>query len=669
MADSEKGGEIRNIGILAHVDAGKTTLTEQLLAACGAIREAGDVDAGTALTDWLPVERRRGISVKTACARLEIGGTAVNLIDTPGHVDFAGEVERSLGALDGAVLVVSAVEGVQAHTVLLWEALRTMRLPALIVINKIDRTGSRSQGVLSQIRRELAGCLPLAMQRADGEGSGDCAVRARRLAEPDFREEALLAAAEATPSLEDTFLSGEPVPDAQLDAALTDAARAGRLTPVLLASAKQKVGIDELAEGIVRFLPPAPTDETGPLSGLVFAVDHDPVMGKGAHVRLFSGCLRNRDAAPVAPRDGDDGKMAMEASPAAAEKITQIRRVTGAHAADIGRLRAGEIGVLYGLSGVRTGDVLGEDRRRAAPPLAVPLLMVQVYPENEEALPRLMEALRELADEDPLLQLTWVPEKRELTIRITGLIQLEILTERLLDRYNLKARFSPPSVIYKETPTAPGVGYESYTMPKPCWAKVELRIEPRPRGSGVTFVSAIKEGTLPGRYQHHVEISLRETIQQGIYGWESTDAAFTLIGGEHHPVHTHPLDFFVATPVAVLRGLTDCGSALLEPLHRVRLTAQEGLLGRVIGDILGMRGEFDSPVITGDTFTLEATLPVATSLDYPVTFRSLTGGKGGYSSRFAGYRECPLELGATTPRRGVDPLDRPKWILSRRGAL
>lgn len=647
--------DIRNIGILAHVDAGKTTLTEQLLYLCGAVRQPGNVDEGTAQTDWLEVEKRRGISVKTACARLEYGGGVVQLIDTPGHVDFAGEVERSLAALDGAVLVLSAVEGVQAHTLLLWEALRRMDLPVLLVINKIDRAGSRVADVLDQIGRELtAACLPV--QRAEGEGDAACAVLPRPFADPVFREEALLAAAEADPALEDAYLEGRPVDDETLEKALTRAARAGKLTPVLLASAKLGVGMRELMDGIVRFLPPADTRENTPLSGVVFAIEHDPVMGKAAHVRLFGGQLRNRDAVPVL------GRSEME-------KITQIRRISGSRATDAGVLRGGEIGALYGLPSIRAGDILGAQERRRPGRLAVPLLLVRAFPSCEEELSPLLDALRELSEEDPLLGLEWNREKREIYLRITGKIQLEILSERLAGRYRLHANFSAPSVIYKETPAAPGEGSERYTMPKPCWACLTLRMEPLPRGSGIVYRSVIKEKELPYRYQHHVETSVRETLAQGIHGWEVTDAAITLTAGEHHPIHTHPLDFFVATPVAFLRALTACGSRLLEPLVQVRLTAGEAYLGRVIGDILAMRGEFDSPVVTRDTFTLEAVLPVATSLDYPVTFRSLTSGKGSYSSRFAGYRECPPGCGEDTPRRGVDPLDRARWILHARSAM
>lgn len=647
--------EYRSIGLLAHVDAGKTSLTEQLLYAGGALRQAGDVDSGTARTDWLEVEKRRGISVKTACARLEQDGSVLQIVDTPGHVDFAGEVERSLAALDGAVLVISAVEGVQAHTALLWDALRRMKIPTLIAVNKIDRAGSRTAQVLDAVREELQAHL-LPLQRIRREGEDDCAVEPFTLGEPAFREEALIAAAEGSPAIEAAYIEGRPVADAALEEALAAETAAGRLTPVVFTSAKQGVGISELLEAIRRFLPAADTRTDTPLSGVVFALDHDPVMGKAAHVRLFGGQLHNRDAVPVRGREEE-------------EKITQIRRVSGGKGEDVGLLRAGEIGTLYGLPSICTGDVIGTADIPHGCSLAVPLLLVQAFPASEEELASLMTALGELADEDPLLQLEWNREKRELYLRITGMMQLEILAERLRDRYGLQAQFSAPSVIYKETPAGPGIGFESYTMPKPCWAVVKLAIEPLPRGSGIVYKSVIKEKELPYRYQNHVQTSVMETLKQGIHGWEVTDAAITLVGGQHHAIHTHPLDFFVATPVAVLRGLTDCGSKLLEPLVQVRLTAAEELLGRVIGDILAMRGTFDSPVITPGTFTLEAVLPVATSLEYPVTFRSLTSGKGGYSSRFAGYQECPPGCGEDTPRRGVDPLDRAKWILYARSAL
>ena len=280
-----------------------------------------------------------------------------------------------------------------------------------------------------------------------------------------------------------------------------------------------------------------------------------------------------------------------------------------------------------------------------------------------------MEALQELTQEDPLLDLEWIPESRELLLRITGKIQLEVLTEVIRERYSLEVSFSNPTVIYKETPASTAEGEEVYLAPKPCWAIVKLLVEPLPRGSGIQFESVIKEKELPYRYQNHVRQSLPEALKQGRKGWEVTDAKFTLIGGQHHHVHTHPLDFFVATPVAVQRALVNCGTLLLEPMVRVTLSAQEELLGKVIRDMVAMRGEFDTPLIHQGQFTLEAQLPVATSLDYPTTFRSMTSGKGAYASQFIGYQECPPGEGKEASRRGVDPLDHAKWILYARSAM
>lgn len=379
-------------------------------------------------------------------------------------------------------------------------------------------------------------------------------------------------------------------------------------------------------------------------------------MGKAAHLRVFSGTLENRDSVPLPQGDGT-------------QKITQIRRFYGQKAVDVGRLGPGEVGAVYGLSAVRAGDVLGEAPPRPACQLAVPLLQVQAFAQEPDKLPALVEALQELSQEDPLLDLEWVPESRELHLRITGKIQLEVLTERIQQRYGLAVSFSEPTVIYKETPASAAQGEEVYLAPKPCWAVVRLLVEPLTRGSGIQFESIIKEKELPYRYQNHVRQSLPEALRQGRKGWEVTDAKFTLIGGQHHHVHTHPLDFFVATPVAVQRALVNSGTLLLEPMVRVTLSAQEELLGKVIRDMVAMRGAFDTPILHQGTFTLEADLPVATSLDYPTAFRSMTSGKGVYASAFLGYQECPPGEGKEAPRRGVDPLDHAKWILTARSAM
>ncbi len=650
-----KPDKIINIGIVAHVDAGKTTLTEQLLYASGVLRKVGRVDDGTAQTDWLSVERERGISVRASSVSFTKDNVQINLIDTPGHVDFTGEVERSLSILDCAILVISAVEGIQAQTELLFHALRQTGTPTILLLNKIDRVGSDVAGLLGELKTQFSPAI-LPFNVPVGEGGRDCAVCPHSLGDKDFREQCVLALAETDEAWLGRYLAGEELAPAALEDGLNAAIHQGRLFPALCASAAQGVGVEELLAFLTTHLEGSGGRAEDPLSAVVYKVEHDRAMGKVAHVRMFGGTIRNRDSLYVPAVD-------------AQQKVTQIRRFFGGRGTDIGEVSAGELAALYGLTGLRVGDVLGERGSRHQAKLVVPLLKVQVLPGEGGDIAALLAALRELAEEDPLLEMEYFPDEREIQIRITGAIQLEVLTTLLRERYGLAVGFSAPSVIYKETPATTGEGYEAYTMPKPCWAIVRLLIEPGEPGSGLAFSSVVAHDDIYPRYQHHILTSLQETLKQGNHGWEVTDLKVTLIGGGHHLIHTHPMDFFVATPMAVLNGLANTGTTLLEPMVTLRISAQEDLLGKVLGDVVGMRGSFDSPVIRNGSFTLEAKLPLATSLEYPVRLGMLSSGRALVSQSFAGYQPCPLELGQTTPRRGVDPRDRAKWILYKRSAL
>ena len=246
---------------------------------------------------------------------------------------------------------------------------------------------------------------------------------------------------------------------------------------------------------------------------------------------------------------------------------------------------------------------------------------------------------------------------------------MEVIAAFLQDRFGLEAAFDSPSVIYKETPAKAGVGIENYTWPKPCWACIQFDIEPRERGFGFQFESAVGDGVMLSRYQAHLAQTLHGDLKQRLYGWEVTDLKITLTGGSHHLIHTHPLDFFTATPMALMNGLENTGCTLLEPMTTLRMSAGEEHAGRLIRDVLAMRGSFEPPVIHKTELTMVARVPVAESLSYPVEFGSLTGGRGMLSTRFSGYEPCPLELGKTAKRRGLDPRDRAKWILHSRNAL
>ncbi|BDU71339.1 elongation factor G [Mesoterricola silvestris] len=641
-----QGRPVRTLGILAHVDAGKTTLTEQMLFASGAIRALGSVDLGTAHTDGMEVERERGISVRSAVTTFPWRQVEINLIDTPGHVDFGAEVERSLRVLDGAVLVLSAVEGIQAQTAVLWKALRRMGIPTIIFINKTDRMGADPAGVLAQVQRRLT---PLALVLpCPGEAFPQCpgndwAQTVERVAEQD---ETILG----------HWAEGRPVAPELLRERMADLARGGSLHPVLFGAALKGQGVEPLLDAMVDCLPAPAGDVEGPVSGLVFKLEHDKTMGRIAYVRLFGGELRNRDAVA-------------NATQGTLEKITQIRRVRVQRHEDAGLLQAGDIGSVCGLQ-ARIGDVLGD--AGGVPEgcaLAVPLLTVQAFAAQEADFPRLVAALRELADEDPMLGLEWLRDERELHLRIMGVIQMEVLTSLLATRFGLEARFGPPSVIYRETPSGAGEGYVEYTMPKPCWAVMKFALEPGEPGSGVAFASTVRNDAMLLRYQNQVENALPGALKQGLHGWEVTDIRITLVEGQHHLVHTHPLDFAVATPMGIMNGLEATGTTLLEPMLACTITVPAALGNRVIGDILQMRGTFEAPALEGGEFTVEATIPVATSLDYPTRLGSLSGGRGVLSTRFAGYQPCPLELGATSPRRGIDPRDQAKYILAARKAL
>jgi len=629
--------KLLNLGILAHVDAGKTTTVEQMLYVSGGLRTAGSVDKGSTQTDFLPIERQRGISVATASVSIEFNNIRINIIDTPGHMDFTGEVERALSALDGVVLVVSAAEGVQSQTERFWKALREMQIPTVIFLNKIDRMGCDPAVVVKQLQDEFS----------------------EKIIPIPIMEDSILELCENDNGLAAQYLEHGSVSHEAVIASLARQTKECRAFPLVYGAAALGQGIPALLEAIETYLPAFDPAPDGDLSGIVYKIEHDKQAGKIAHVRLFSGKVQNRDAVSC-HRPG-------MAEPFQ-EKVTQIRKLSGQKREDVGFAHGNEIAAICGMTGIKAGDMLGQILHRYQSKIAMPLFSVQVFgPEGKES--QLLQAISELSDEDPLMDYAWNYEERELVIRTMGKIQLEILEYLLLERYGLAVGFSAPSVIYKESVGGTGTGFEAYTMPKPCWAIVKLQVDPLPRGSGFKYSSEAHKSVLQERYQNHVQIAVADAIKQGRLGWEVTDAHFKLLEGESHIYHTHPMDFFLATPIAVMRAIEDAGPILLEPLVKLRLTATEELSGKLIGDIIKMRGEFDSPVIKDGKLEMEAIVPVATSMDYSIKFSSLTSGRGIIKSDFYGYVECPLEMGAISKRRGVDPLDRDKWILFKRGAL
>jgi len=643
--------QLLNLGFLAHVDAGKTTTVEQILYYVGAVRVLGSVDKSNTQADFLPIERERGISVASASITMEWDNLRVNIIDTPGHMDFTGEVERAISVLDAAVLVVSAAEGIQSQTERFWKALREIGIPTIIFLNKIDRLGCLPEAVLTSLHTKLSSKI-IPVTHCQNHGEATATVETHPIS-----EDSILELCENDEELAAQYLEGQIPTAAGTEAALIRQTAACVAFPLVHGAAINGIGIPQLAAAIKKYLPAMPIIRSGDPSGIVYKIEHDKALGKIAHVRLYTGSLKNRDAVTLY-RGGDP----------VTEKITQIRKVSGTKREDTGQISGNEIAAICGLTNAKIGDMIGQIVAKRGARISAPLFTVQVIgPTGKEI--QLLQAISELSDEDPLMDYAWHKEERELVVSIMGKIQLEILEYLLLERYGLAVSFSAPSVIYKETPENRGVGLERYTMPKPCWAVVKLQVDPLSTGSGFQYESIIDGHTLKYRYQNHVATATAEALKQGRLGWEVIDLKVTLIGGEDHKFHTHPLDFFLATPIAVMRALEDAGPILLEPLVKLRLTADETLVGRLIGDIIEMRGEFDTPVIADGKVEMEAIVPVATSMDYPVQFASLTSGKGLINIDFYGYKKCPHELGAMAKRRGIDPLDRDKWILYKRGAL
>jgi ribosomal protection tetracycline resistance protein len=548
------------------------------------------------------------------------------------------------------VLIISAPEGVQAHTELIWQALRAQKIPTLFFANKMDRAGADADGVTAAIATLTDRAVLLqeprgAVDMFAGVQPRDHQYLVDRLASLDLAV------------LERYVETGDVTPD-YLHERLRSAVAACEAFPVLFGSAKLGIGMSELLDGVADYLPAPPhaAVDHAP-AGVVFKLDHDAVMGRVAYVRLFGGRVRARDLVHNATQGHD-------------RKVTQIRKMYARVHEELSEFAAGDIAAVCGLGQVRAGDVLGDPASVPhAPQVAMPLLSVRVRPIQPGDFPRLLEALQQLSDEDPLLDLQWIPEVRELHIKVMGTVQVEILQNMLHSRFHLDALFDPPTVIYRETPARAGEGYEAYTMPKPCWAILRFLIEPGPRGSGLAYGGHVPANRLLPAYQREVERRVPEALKQGLLGWQVTDLRVTLIDGEHHLVHTHPLDWSIATPMAIMNGLANTGTILLEPLYQFRLTVPEECSGKVLGDLLRMRATISTQTFGGTRSLIEGSLPVATSLDYPAHLGMVTGGRGVLTTRYGGYQPAPTDVHATRDRIGVNPLDRAKFILAMRGAL
>uniref|UniRef100_A0AAU1ZSS5 Tetracycline resistance ribosomal protection protein Otr(A) n=1 Tax=Streptomyces sp. NBC_00093 TaxID=2975649 RepID=A0AAU1ZSS5_9ACTN len=615
-----------NIGILAHVDAGKTSLTERLLFDAGAIDRLGSVDAGDTRTDDGAIERQRGITIRSAVAAFTAGDTQINLIDTPGHSDFVAEVERALEVLDGAVLLLSAVEGVQAQTRVLMRTLRRLRLPTLVFVNKIDRAGARSEALLAEIRRRLTPHI-VPLTDVDAVGTPAAHTRPRPLS---FAAEAI---AEVDPGILAALVDGPaPAPD-DLSEALAARTADGSLHPLLFGSALGGQGVPELVGALTRLLPrPIPTATEAPPRGTVFAVRPAPDGGRTAYLRLYEGEVTERQRLTFLRR-------------AAAGRTTEVPgRVTGLDV--IGRrgpLTAGNIAALTGFGAIRVGDRLGELTDRV-PQFAPPTLETLVRARHPEQSARLRSALLTLADQDPLIHARPATDGST-ALLLYGEVQKEVLAATLVQDFGIDAEFEASRVRFLERPAGTGEAYEEYPWldRTRCHATVGLRVEPGPLGSGAVFSYETELGALPRAFHQAIEDTVHASLLAGPCEWPVTDCRVVLVrSGFIGPLST-AADFRALTPVVLRRALERAGTRVYEPYHAFELEIPSGALAPVTGLLASLGAEFGpteggGTTGGGATWQLTGALAARRVREAELRLPGLTHGEGVWWSRPSGDR-------------------------------
>jgi ribosomal protection tetracycline resistance protein len=652
-----------NLGVVAHVDAGKTSLTERLLFSTGVLKVIGSVNAGNTQTDSLALERERGITIRAAVASFEIENVSVNLLDTPGHPDFIAEVERVLGVLDGAVLVISAVEGVQPQTRILMRALRRLRVPTLIFVNKIDRVGAQEGAVLAGIASRLTPDA-VAMGTISHPGSRDARFRPYLPEDPAFRTRLLDLLCRDDDVLLATYLRNEEaVCSDRLLAGLADQTRRGRVHPVFFGSAITGAGTAELLSGIARLLPAVEGELDGPLAGTVFKIERGRAGEKIAYVRLFSGSLHVRDRLVLRGRR---------------EKVSGITVYAAGGLVPRGGVTAGEIAQVTGLVSVRIGDPIGAAApTSSARHFAPPTLETVVEAARCDDKGALHVALSQLAEQDPLIGLGQDDERGEISLSLYGEVQKEVIQATLAREFGIEATFRQTTVICIERLAATGAAVEYIAVePNPYLAGVGLRVEPAVIGSGVQFRLEVQLGSMPYAFIRAVEETVQLTLRQGLHGWQVPDCLVYLTHSGYAPRQSHAhatfdksmsstaSDFRNLTPLVLMDALRQAGTRVFEPVHSFTLELPSAGYGAVLTVLAQLRAVPLAPTAAGASLLLNGTIPAARVHELQQRLPGLTSGEGVLESSFSHY-----QLAEGTPSRSrtdANPLDRAAYLLRLR---
>lgn len=615
-------------GLLAHVDAGKTTLSEGILYLTGGLRKLGRVDHGDAFLDNFALERSRGITIFSKQAVFPLGETEVTLIDTPGHVDFSAEMERALWVMDYAVLVVSGADGIQGHTETLWRLLKAYRIPTFIFVNKMDQDGTDREALLQELKKNLDdGCIAfdsLRMPQETGTKGSAAGGKKNAARVENARDEALISAG-SEDILEEIAMCDEDVLEAYMetgDIRKSDVIRLigeRKIFPCYFGSALKLSGVETLLTGLEQFtrMPEYPDE----FAAKVFKISRDEQGSRLTHVKITGGSLK------------------VKTSFGEKEKVDQIRVYSGAKYGMQDVAEAGTVCALTGLSETAAGQGLGEEKDLEAPLLEPVLSRSVILPEGTD-VPKALRQLKQLEEEDPLLHIVWNSRLEEIQMQLMGEVQTEVLKSMIAERYQMDVEFGAGRIMYKETiaDTVTGVGHYE---PLRHYAEVHLRMEPGERGSGLVFGTDCSEDNLDGNWQRLILTHLMEKEHPGVLaGMPITDMKITLTAGKAHLKHTEGGDFRQATYRAVRQGLMQAESVLLEPWYVFRLELPAEQVGRAMADVQKRYGTFEAPLMEGERAVLSGRAPVSEMLDYPAEVQSYTGGRGRLALRLEGYYPC-----------------------------
>ncbi len=670
---------VRNIGIAAHIDAGKTTCTERILFYSGVVHKMGEVHDGAAVTDWMAQERERGITITAAAISTTWDDHRINIIDTPGHVDFTIEVERSMRVLDGVIAVFCAVGGVQPQSETVWRQADRYSVPRMVFVNKMDRTGADFLKVHDQIKDRLkANAVPIQLPiGAENDLKGiidlvgnkayiykdDLGKDIEETEVPtdmvelvsDWRLKLMESIAETDEELLDAFLENGELTVDQLKSGIREGVLKHGLVPMLCGSAFKNKGVQLLLDAVVNYLPAPvdvppiqgllpngkeavrPSDDSAPFSALAFKVMSDPY-GKLTFVRMYSGVL-------------EKGSYVLNSTKDAKERISRLIILKADDREEVDELRAGDLGAVLGLKNTTTGDTLcASDEAIVLETLFIPepVISVAVEPKTKGDMEKLGKALTSLSEEDPTFRVSTDQETNQTVIAGMGELHLEILVDRMLREFKVEANIGAPQVSYRETIRASSSGegkFARQTGGKGQYGHVVIEVEPGEPGTGFEFVNKIVGGSVPKEYIKPAESGMKETCESGVIaGYPLIDVKVTLVDGSYHDVDSSEMAFKIAGSMAFKDGIKKCNPVLLEPMMKVEVEVPEDFLGSIIGDLSSRRGQVEGQSIDDGQSKVQAKVPLAEMFGYATQLRSMTQGRGIFSMEFSTYEEVPRNV-------------------------